>query len=64
MNLIHKNSNFKIHFIGIGGIGMSGIAELMFSNRSLGKKFGATMWGHGNFLISISEKIDLILNLF
>ena len=30
MNLIHKNSNFKIHFIGIGGIGMSGIAELMF----------------------------------
>ena len=30
MNLIHKNSKFKIHFIGIGGIGMSGIAELMF----------------------------------
>ena len=29
MNLIHKNSKFKIHFIGIGGIGMSGIAELM-----------------------------------
>ena len=24
-----KNSNFIIHFIGIGGIGMSGIAELM-----------------------------------
>ena len=24
-----KNKNIKIHFIGIGGIGMSGIAELM-----------------------------------
>ena len=24
-----KNKKFKIHFIGIGGIGMSGIAELM-----------------------------------
>ena len=24
-----KKSNFLIHFIGIGGIGMSGIAELM-----------------------------------
>ena len=29
MNLNKKNSNFIIHFIGIGGIGMSGIAELM-----------------------------------
>ena len=27
--MINKNSNIKIHFIGIGGIGMSGIAELM-----------------------------------
>ena len=29
MSLRKKNSNFIIHFIGIGGIGMSGIAELM-----------------------------------
>ena len=29
MSLNKKNSNFIIHFIGIGGIGMSGIAELM-----------------------------------
>ena len=29
MSLNKKNSNFTIHFIGIGGIGMSGIAELM-----------------------------------
>ena len=29
MSLDKKNSNFIIHFIGIGGIGMSGIAELM-----------------------------------
>ena len=29
MNLGIKKSNFLIHFIGIGGIGMSGIAELM-----------------------------------
>ena len=29
MSLNKKNSNFIIHFIGIGGIGMSGIAEIM-----------------------------------
>ena len=29
MNSILKNSKITIHFIGIGGIGMSGIAELM-----------------------------------
>ena len=29
MNIEKKKSNFVIHFIGIGGIGMSGIAELM-----------------------------------
>jgi len=27
--MINKNNNIKIYFIGIGGIGMSGIAELM-----------------------------------
>ena len=27
--MIKKNKKIKIHFIGIGGIGMSGIAELM-----------------------------------
>ena len=27
--MIKKYKNIKIHFIGIGGIGMSGIAELM-----------------------------------
>ena len=31
---IKKNKKIKIHFIGIGGIGMSGIAELM-NNLSL-----------------------------
>ena len=29
MFLKNKNSSFIVHFIGIGGIGMSGIAELM-----------------------------------
>ena len=29
MKLINNSKNIKIHFIGIGGIGMSGIAELM-----------------------------------
>ncbi len=33
-----KNKNIKIHFIGIGGIGMSGIAELMH-------KIGYTVFG-------------------
>ena len=28
--MIKKNKKIKIHFIGIGGIGMSGIAELMY----------------------------------
>ena len=27
--MINKNNDIKIYFIGIGGIGMSGIAELM-----------------------------------
>jgi len=28
--MTNKNSSIKIYFIGIGGIGMSGIAELMY----------------------------------
>ena len=36
--MIKKNKNIKIHFIGIGGIGMSGIAELM-------NKIGYTILG-------------------
>ena len=28
--MIKNRKNIKIHFIGIGGIGMSGIAELMY----------------------------------
>ena len=34
----NKNQKIRIHFIGIGGIGMSGIAELM-------KKIGYTVSG-------------------
>ena len=29
--MIYKNRNRKVHFIGIGGIGMSGIAEILIS---------------------------------
>jgi len=36
--MIKKNKKIKIHFIGIGGIGMSGIAELMY-------KIGYTVLG-------------------
>ena len=31
MKILEKNIKNKIHFIGIGGIGMSGIAEVLFS---------------------------------
>ena len=34
----NKNKKIRVHFIGIGGIGMSGIAELM-------KKIGYTVSG-------------------
>ena len=39
--MIKKNKKIKIHFIGIGGIGMSGIAELMH-------KIGYTILGSDN----------------
>ena len=39
--MISKNKKIKIHFIGIGGIGMSGIAELMH-------KIGYTVLGSDN----------------
>ena len=31
MEILEKNIKNKIHFVGIGGIGMSGIAEVLFS---------------------------------
>jgi len=31
MKILEKNIKNKIHFVGIGGIGMSGIAEVLFS---------------------------------
>ena len=31
MKILEKNIKNKIHLIGIGGIGMSGIAEVLFS---------------------------------
>ncbi len=31
MKILEKNIKNTIHFIGIGGIGMSGIAEVLFS---------------------------------
>ena len=37
----NKNRKIKIHFIGIGGIGMSGIAELMH-------KIGYAIFGSDN----------------
>ena len=38
LKMQNKNQKIRIHFIGIGGIGMSGIAELM-------KKIGYTVSG-------------------
>ena len=35
MKKFSNNSNLIIHFIGIGGIGMSGIAELMIDQGYL-----------------------------
>ena len=48
-----KNKKIKIHFIGIGGIGMSGIAELM-------KKIGYTVLGSD---INESENIKRLRNI-
>ena len=31
MKILERNIKNRIHFVGIGGIGMSGIAEVLFS---------------------------------
>ncbi len=49
----NKNKKIKIHFIGIGGIGMSGIAELMH-------KIGYTVFGSD---INYSENIKRLRDL-
>jgi len=51
--MIKKNKKIKIHFIGIGGIGMSGIAELMH-------KIGYTVLGSDS---SDSDNVKRLKNI-
>ena len=58
------NSKFIIHFIGIGGIGMSGIAELMYDlgYKVQGSDIGTNenvIRSHANSLSSINEQLGL-----
>ena len=48
-----SNKNFTIHFIGIGGIGMSGIAELM---HDLGYKIQGSDTGYNDNIKRLKNK--------
>jgi UDP-N-acetylmuramate--alanine ligase len=54
MEILEKNIKNKIHFLGIGGIGMSGIAEVLFSQ---GYKIQGSDLLHNNNIKRLKKKV-------
>ena len=54
MKILKRNIKNRIHFVGIGGIGMSGIAEVLFSQ---GFKIQGSDLLNNNIIIKMIFKI-------